>query len=90
MQLLQKEPLLSIILKEAESFSTRNAIVTLQYLEKRKTLKQCCQRCLKAHLLKTLIAHKYDKERVESLFRLMNSEIGHNGYYMDQDKLIKI
>ena len=51
---------------------------------------QCCPRCLKAHMLKTAEKIGISKEGRKFLSLFVNGEIGHyEGYYLDEDKLIK-
>ncbi len=66
-------------INEMESFILRNII------EK----KECCAKCLKAYLVDTL--KKSDSTLlIEKLFNFIEGETGHQGYYLDKEKLIKI
>jgi len=65
-------------LEELSSFNERNLIHG----------KECCPRCLKAHLLK---ASKDEPVHFHKTIKgYLRGEIGHNGYYLDGDEVIKI
>lgn len=68
-------------ISDIESFLIRNKIPHTQI---------CCLRCLKAHALNVARQKKLDKEAVSYLHESLLEEEGHEGYYLDEDKLIKI
>ncbi len=78
------------LLKEAEEFRRRNAIVEIACdLESRKKIYECCPNCLKAHLIKKAEEWNLDKDLSKLLFQMVEHETGHYGHYLDKGKLIK-
>jgi hypothetical protein len=77
----------SDLLKEIEDFAARNAILSVR--DKNGTSYICCMDCLKAHALK-----KARKMKFEGARKIIDKELkfaeGHNGYYLDRGKVIKI
>lgn len=71
----------SRLLSELESFRSRNALPTV--------MNECCPRCLKAHLIKKA-PHLGLQEEKNKINQLLDCEIGHSGYYLDKNKLVKI
>lgn len=71
---------------EAEAFARRN-VIDLSSFEHET---HCCPHCLKAHLLKK--AEELDDGRAihEVIVRMGELETGHNGYYLDGEKVVKI
>ncbi|MBX4196021.1 hypothetical protein KW805_00330 [Candidatus Pacearchaeota archaeon] len=77
----------SALLEEMKEFMERNTLAVSRQAGKKKI--HCCTRCLKAHALKT--AKEMNFLYLEKLIdRIIEAEAGHNGYYMDEDDLIKI
>ncbi len=70
------------LIAEAERFMDRNVISDADL--------QCCPQCLKAHVIKKATEFGLSTKEIEFLNEMFNSEIGHNGYYLDADKLIKL
>lgn len=69
---------LSLELKnEIENFKKRNTLVSGKQV--------CCEACLNAHLIKKARALKIALEDAG-----IRGEIGHEGYYIDSGKLIKL
>lgn len=78
------------IIEEIEKFSERNKIVEVATrLKDRKPVYRCCERCLKAHLLNMLREGKIKVGVIKIVNLLFNCETGHDGYYIDNDKLEK-
>ena len=74
------------LLLEMENFVERNALITVaSHLEDKKPIKQCCRKCLKAHLFK-----KFGRDFEKLLNWVFDCETGHGGYYLDGQNLIKI
>lgn len=72
---------------ESLIFIERNHI-PIPSLLKKKT-KVICPRCLKAHLVHK--ARKMNNHLLENaVYDSFDCEIGHNGYYLDKEKVIKI
>lgn len=70
------------LIGEAEDFIRRNLKEENHY--------HCCQRCLKAHLIKKADELELGGRVKRFINRMISGEAGHNGYYMDGDKLIRI
>lgn len=67
---------------EIEDFSLRNSLVNSPSIT-------CC-RCLKAHALKQAKEKGLSKSAVEFLGEVFDCTEGHNGYYLDKGRLVKI
>lgn len=67
------------LLYEIGEFSKRNFIVD----------NLCCERCLKAHLLKRAEELNLDKEIIREI-KNIKGEIGHMGYYLDENKVTRV
>lgn len=80
------------LIAEMESFTERNSIVSIeaQVGKSRAELNRCCPRCLKAHALKTGKEIGLDKLSLSFISGLFECELGHEGYYLDGDSLVKI
>jgi len=76
------------LIAEIESFVERNSLATLNGIN--KTWNKCCDRCLKAHIMRKAEEFGLDNGTIKYLESLMKTETGHNGYYLDEDKLIKL
>jgi hypothetical protein len=71
--------------EELDRFSDRNCLVALE-----NSYEAVCEQCLKAHLLAEAKKMNLSKKLTESIKDSLKGKIGHNGYYMDQDKIIRI
>lgn len=77
------------LLAELENFARKNALIVSESDEGK--LHHCCVRCLKAHALKKAKEIKLDKKRMSWLNDMFGNELeGHEGYYVDGGKLIKL
>ncbi|MBU1051290.1 MAG: hypothetical protein KJ718_01915 [Nanoarchaeota archaeon] len=78
------------LLDEMRSFIKRNSLAIVAYrIESRKPLHYCCSKCLKAHLFKKcqdLGLENYQN----AISKIFECEAGHEGYYLDNKKLIGI
>ncbi|MEK6800701.1 MAG: hypothetical protein AABY10_01780 [Nanoarchaeota archaeon] len=78
------------ILAEMKKFTKRNSLAEYSCsLETKEANYCCCQACLKAHLVHTAKDKELYKE-IKIINNLIQSDLGHKGYYMDSGKLIKI
>lgn len=71
--------------EELNRFTDRNCLVALE-----NSYEAVCEQCLKAHLLAEAKKMNIPKKLIESIKDSFEGKIGHNGYYMDQDKVIRI
>ncbi len=79
----------SALIEEIEDFAERNSLAVVGHtLHDRRPLHRCCPACLKAHILKVSEELNLNRKLVFQLSRTLPSPIGHNGYYIDEDKLI--
>src|SRR3989344_6224795 len=73
-----------IAIEEAERFAKRNAIV-VNFMRAEPRV-HCCEKCLAAHLLKVCSKMELLKRKRANVNK--NLEVGHNGYYIDDDELV--
>lgn len=79
------------IVRQAEEFIGRNAIVPGIEMDNVILSKPiCCPRCLKAYVLEEAAREGLKKEQVDTLALIIPGKIGHEGYYMDDGKVVKI
>ena len=79
------------LIAELESFIKRNSLGKfIPDEEHASKVHECCPRCLKAHMFKKAEEMGISQEGKEFLASFMEGPTGHNNYYLDQDKLIKI
>jgi hypothetical protein len=50
----------------------------------------CCERCLKAHAIATAIQMGFDTVSLSHVKKMIPGDAGHDGYYLDKDKVISI
>ena len=75
---------------EAEAFMQRNRIVDLSSLEDNEINLECCPHCLKAHLLKKADEMNLGKATREIIISMGELQTGHDGYYLDKEKIVKL
>lgn len=69
-------------------FVKRNALVVIHHLNKAKPEYRCCESCLKAYMMKE--SQKYDKNLGMKIEKTLSCKIGHDGYFIDAGRLVKI
>jgi len=67
------------LIAELEEFSSRNVIE-----------EGYCEMCLKAYALRKAKEIQLDKKAIEFLENAFDCKTGHMGYYLDENKIIKI
>jgi len=72
------------LINEIRQFSERNLMI---FRVNNAVLYDCCPNCLKAHLLKKAKVLGLNAELQEKISRMFKSESGHNGYYLDKNKI---
>ena len=72
---------------ELNHFIKRNSLV---FLHLPNTANGICKRCLKAHAIRKAQEMNLHKWIICSISEKFDCEAGHNGYYLDKSKLIKI
>ncbi len=88
---LERRKISEKLIREANAFKKRNAIVVAERdLESKKAVYECCPACLKAHLIKKADEWNLDRDLSELLFRMVGNPTGHYGYYMDRGKIYKV
>ncbi|MEM4271495.1 MAG: hypothetical protein QXD13_00145 [Candidatus Pacearchaeota archaeon] len=78
--------------REVRNFIKRNIIIesTMICNEGRFSSQiPCCPQCLKAHMLKKAKKFGLDEEKIYLLEQCLKCEEGHNGYYLDVNKMLK-
>jgi len=73
------------LIAELEDYSCRNYLPELSS----KTIK-CCSDCLKAHAIVTARELGLDSRAISFLSALLIGNIGHRGYYLDEEELAKV
>ncbi len=77
------------LIDEINAFSKRNSIIEFYSCAIcKKEINQCCPACLKAHALK--ISKGLDNEQERLISEIFQGDIGHNEYYLDGKKAIKM
>ena len=77
-------------LNEIRKFTKRNQIVEFSCdLSTKEQIYCCCPSCLKAHLIKFARSKNLNNE-AKILNRLIEGDIGHDGYYIDSENLVKV
>jgi hypothetical protein len=74
-----------------EQFSHRNMlseVIDSKYLTSQP--KEVCPQCLKAHALHHASLLGLPAESLDFLSKLLPGKPGHNGYYLDSGKIVKI
>ncbi len=79
------------LLEEIEEFTERNSLAVIgNTIKERKPIHRCCPQCLKAHIIKTAQEIKLNKYDIIAIASLFPCETGHDGYYLDEERLLKI
>lgn len=79
------------LLREMELFTRRNSLVIVAHtLKDMAPMHCCCERCLKAHLLKKTKEFALDKGYEKVVERLFECDAGHEGYYLDKNKMFRV
>ena len=79
-------------INKIKKYARRNAF-TLDYTihdGERETIKVCCSKCLKAHVLEKAKEMGLGDDVMDKLDEIFECETGHNGYYIDKEELKKI
>ena len=72
---------------ELEAFCHRN---NLKHDDENREIILCCPSCLKAYAMKIAEAHNLDEDSIEFVMDVLDGEIGHEGYYIDDDELLEV
>lgn len=73
------------LISEIEDFRERNAVIELE-----NDGKVCCPQCLKAYAITRARELGLPRNALDEINRMIKGEIGHEGYFMDQDDLKKL
>ena len=74
---------------ELQEFVQRN-LLTVDSFEPLRKIKVVCPNCLKGHLIKTSQEMGFSDMFTKIIYDNFKGECGHNGYYLDGEKLIKL
>lgn len=78
------------LLKEIEKFKKRNCLIA-GFNSKIAGIKSvCCEQCLKAHILAKVRDFGLDSPLNETINVLFKCETGHNSYYLDEGRLLRV
>jgi hypothetical protein len=89
----------SSLVRELESYLSKELINEItQFIERNKIVetdsvvssKECCPNCLKAHIKYKLKKIKMPLKDKTNMLNILDGDIGHSGYYLDEEKLIKL
>jgi hypothetical protein len=79
------------LLLEMETFTERNALAIIANKVKDRTpLYRCCVNCLKAYAVNIVKKFEMGGDVEDVISKVLECESGHDGYYIDEGKLIKI
>ena len=75
------------MLLEIQQFQLRNSLAA-EIPNLGVAVKECCPQCLKAHLIK--INKRLRNPALQARINLLDCETGHNGYYRDAERLVRV
>lgn len=79
------------LIAELEEYAKRNSLGKIASdFDNPVHINECCPRCLKAHMLKTAEKIGISPEGRQFLSLFMPGEVGHSGYYLDEEELVEI
>jgi len=78
-----------LVMNEMADFIKRNSLAITRNKTGKATL-HCCCKCLKAHMEKIASQLSIDKNVIKPLCSVLNCQAGHNGYYVDSDRIVKL
>jgi|SRR3989344_1653062 len=73
------------LIAEIDGFIKRNNVA--KPIEEMHT---SCPRCLKAHAVKRANELGADLKTIRHISKIFDGEVGHEGYYMDADELVRL
>ena len=79
-----------VLIKDISSFMQRNNLAVPSAPTKEVGQPIVCERCLKAHSLKRAQELSLPRAIVNMIENRFDCPVGHDGYYIDEDELIKI
>ncbi len=81
----------NLLIKEADSFMKRNSLAVVACnIHNKEHVHECCPCCLEAHLVRKAKELDLDNDHKEAIRKIFECEIGHNGYYLDKGRLIRV
>lgn len=78
------------VVREGERFCKRNLLMEFGSKKGSKEFFGCCERCLKAHLILKARSFGFGKEVLGRISNVFACERGHEGYYLDREKVVKL
>lgn len=78
------------LINEMEEYAKRNDLVKSDVYIQDSSIHKCCPSCLKAHALVKARELGVKEDTINHLTKFLKGEIGHDGYYLDEEELIKI
>ncbi|MBI3334131.1 hypothetical protein HYZ97_01475 [Candidatus Pacearchaeota archaeon] len=79
----------STFVEAIQAFRESNSVATTYSIHGKPTYRYC-ERCLKAHAMKTAQEIGLDSRILRCLEQALPGETGHDGYYLNHEELIKI
>tara|TARA_Y100000310_G_scaffold345811_1_gene470327 strand:+ start:11284 stop:11598 length:315 start_codon:yes stop_codon:yes gene_type:complete len=77
------------LLTEIQAFKARNSLAKSYSIQNKEITDVCCSQCLKAFVLNQAKSQDLNKKTIKSIEKQFDCEIGHDGYYIDNEELIK-
>lgn len=78
------------LINEMEEYAERNDLVNSNVYIEEDSIHKCCPNCLKAHAFVKGRELGVNEKTMSQITNFLKGEIGHYGYYLDRDELIKI
>ncbi|MAG38292.1 hypothetical protein CMI45_02815 [Candidatus Pacearchaeota archaeon] len=81
------------LIDEIKKYANKNSFVFDSYSihdNEDVTVKVCCIKCLKAHALAKAKELELNSDLIRVLEEVFNCDTGHNGYYLNREKAIKV
>lgn len=73
-----------------QSFIARNAFIVKQAPDRAIGEMKVCNKCLKAHAYRLGKEMEISNESLHKIMKMIPGDIGHEGYYVDEEDLIKL
>jgi len=78
------------LISEMESFASRNIIIEEKNQQTADYMQACCPSCLKAHAVSSAKKIGLNNKAISALQNSLKGNLGHNGYYLDGEELVKL
>ena len=80
-----------LLIKEADSFMKRNSLAVVACnINNKEQIHECCPSCLEAHLIRKAKELGLNNNHKEAIQKIFECKVGHNGYYLDRERLVRV